>query len=654
MRTYLILFCLLVSGLYAQREYLHEGWEFQQEGTSSWYPAGVPGTVHQDLMRQGIIEDPYWENNEHLCQWVEKENWIYRCTISLEEGQKPSLHFEGLDTYAEVFVDDSLYGFCQNMHRHYSFDLSQFEAGEHELKIRFRSPYQHHQKRVEAYPYKLPSGSEAGDLKVSPFSRKAAYHFGWDWAPRIVTSGIYRQVYLVPRNTPQIISVETKTDVKEDRALVSHTVQLNDTFPDLTIAFREKTFSMKDKVEGETFLIDGMQIRYMLSNIEWWWPNGLGEPHLYYDTVFLKRGEEVLHSYPIQYGIRTVELVNEADSIGTSFYFKINGKPIFAKGANYVPQDMLLPRVSDRQYRELLTQAAEANMNMIRVWGGGVYEKEIFYDLCDSLGLMVWQDFMFAGTVYPADLPEFVQEVKSEVSEVTSRLNHHPSIVLWCGNNEVEVAWNNWGWQKQFGYTSEDSIRLWEANKALFSDVIPKAIQENFTGEIPYTRSSPLSNWGTAENFNHSSMHYWGVWHGRDNFEAFGENVGRFMVEYGFQSFPGWSSLKSCMADSSLHLNSQVMQNRQKSYIGNTEILRQVERYYPSPSSFEDFVYKSQLTQAKALEMAIKAHRSREGHCTGSLIWQLNDCWPGPSWSLIDYYGREKEAYYSVKKAFAP
>lgn len=646
----MFLFIISLGVLSAQPMYLHDGWRFQREGDSIWYNAEVPGTVHQDLMRCGIIDDPFWENNEHACQWVENENWIYQRAITLLEGQRPYLHFEGLDTYVEVYLGDSMYGLCTNMHRRYQFDLSHLKPGEHQLKLRFISPYNYHRERVESYPYQLPSGSEAGPLKVSAFSRKAAYHFGWDWAPRMVTSGIYRNVYIRDHSIPFLKRVVTDFhDMFDGQALVSYTMSFGGDFKELQI----EGAGINGIITGPTGQNDTYSFNALIDNPKLWWPQHYGTPHLYYDTIVVKQGDSIIQRFPFSYGLRKVELIQETDSIGTSYYFKINNSPVFARGANYVPQDMLLPRVTNKQYRELLTQAYEANMNMLRVWGGGVYEKDIFYHLCDSLGIMVWQDFMFAGTMYPVD-DAFIQEVRAEVTDNIRRLAPHPSIVLWCGNNEIEVAWKNWGWQKQFAYSPTDSLALWEGYQQLFEqEILAKVIFED-SDRRPYVGTSPLSNWGKPENFNHSSMHYWGVWHGRDNFDAFEENVGRFMVEYGFQSFPGWSSLKSCMADSSLHLNSLVMQNRQKSYIGNGEILRQVERYYDPPSDFEDFVYKSQLTQAKALEIAIKAHLAQEGHCMGSLIWQLNDCWPGPSWSLIDYYGREKEAYNSVKKAFAP
>ncbi len=393
-----------------------------------------------------------------------------------------------------------------------------------------------------------------------------------------------------------------------------------------------------------------VKLEYDIDNPQLWWSNGSGNPYLYEKKLLIKRKKKVLSSKQFKFGIREIELVHETDEIGTAFYFKLNGEPIFMKGANYIPQDVFLPRVTNEDYEKLILAVKEANMNMIRVWGGGVYERDIFYELCDQHGILVWQDFMFAGSMYP-DLPEFHSSIKKEVRDNIIRLRNHPCLAIWCGNNEIEVAWNNWGWQKQHGYSTEDSIEIWHNYLKIFEEMIPKQLTE-LDPYRPYTTTSPLSNWGTAENFNHASMHYWGVWHGRDPFEKFEENVGRFMVEYGFQSFPSFDVLKEVIPEDELNLDSETMKNRQKSYIGNGLILKHVEQYYDSPKDFKSFVKLSQKTQAKGMQMAIQSHMNNRPHCMGTLFWQLNDCWPGPSWSVIDYYGNKKDAYFTVKEEF--
>ena len=322
------------------------------------------------------------------------------------------------------------------------------------------------------------------------------------------------------------------------------------------------------------------------------------------------------------------------------------------KGANYIPQDVFLPRVADDQYRKLIKQVKDANMNMLRVWGGGIYEKELFYELCDQNGILIWHDFMFAGSLYPND-SSFLENVKQEAIENVTRLRKHPSIALWCGNNEIEVAWGNWGWQNQYRYSSNDSVDIWDNYLHMFQSLLPEVVNE-LNPNVNYVSTSPLSNWGTPENFNHSSMHYWGVWHGRESFENFKTNVGRFMVEYGFQSFPSMETIRTFALDSSFSLESSTMMNRQKSYIGNGLITKHINNWFDAPTSFNDFVVKSQQVQSIGMQIAIQAHRHQSPHCMGTLFWQLNDCWPGPSWSVIDYYGKEKVAYETVKQNYKP
>lgn len=657
MRSFLILFfsltTLLIHG--QQRQYLSGNWKFRMENSNHLFNATVPGTVHQDLMNVGIINDIYYENNEHKYRWIEERNWEYSTTFSVDENTfNYAVHvlvFEGLDTYADVYLNNQKILSADNMFRTWRVEVQhRLVEGENELRILFHSPVLHHKERVTTAPYQLPAGGEEADVKVSPYTRKAAYHFGWDWAPRIVTSGIWKDVYLESGRGARIAGVNVVTE-----EMVNDTAYVRFDF-DLDLSDNAHIQFLGIRFQGTSHQLDlgsnehSFSIRKVIPKAKWWWPNGHGEPYLYEDSVELMVNYKTRATQSFKYGIRKIELINEPDSMGTSFFFKVNGKPIFVKGANYVPQDMLLPRVTDHQYRTLLGKAKDANMNMLRVWGGGIYEKDIFYDLCDSLGLMVWQDFMFAGSMYPSDT-NFLTNVNKEAEDQITRLRNHPSLAIWCGNNEVEVAWNNWGWQRQYGYSQQDSTEIWNTYQRIFEEIIPNQINE-LDSSRPYTSSSPISNWGTEENFNHATMHYWGVWHGKQPFENFNTNVGRFMVEYGFQSFPEMSTLRNVMADSSLHLLSKAMQNRQKSYIGNGLIEQHIKTHFWQPRNFEEFVELSQKTQEIALKTAIMAHRSSGGHCMGTLFWQLNDCWPGPSWSVIDYYGKEKVAFETVRELY--
>jgi beta-mannosidase len=634
---------------------LNSGWIFSKKESNKWYPAEVPGVIHLDLFSNQLIDNPFWENNEIKQRWIENENWEYKTTFIvddlLKQYQNIELNFEGLDTYADVYLNGQNILFVNNMFRRWNIEITNhLIKGENELKIVFQSPVKFNKQKVENYPFQLPSGNETTDIKtkVSSFTRKAAYQFGWDFAPRFVTCGIWRPVTIHAWNKAKIADVFTSTlEIENNNSKMLTQIEIEVAVAgNYTLIIDGKKYN--EKLNAGIHTLD---YYFEINNPKLWWCNGFGDAHLYSQYVELISEDETIDHKKINYGVRTIELVNEPDSIGTSFYFLLNGKPIFIKGANYIPQDMFLPRVTDEQYKKLIEDVKEANMNMLRVWGGGIYESDMFYDLCDKNGILVWQDFMFAGSLYPDD-NKFKENVKQEVIQNIKRLRGHPGIALWCGNNEIEVAWNNWGWQKQYGYSPEDSTRIWENHLEIFYQLIPEQIAI-YDPLRNYTPTSPLSNWGTIDNFNHSSMHYWGVWHGREPFENFEKNTGRFMVEYGFQSYPEIATLKKVMSDSSLNLNSSAMKNRQKSYIANGLILKHIEQYYHVPVDFQEFIVLSQKTQAKGMGMAIKAHKSNQPHCMGTLFWQLNDCWSGPSWSVIDYYGKHKAAYDVVKKEFA-
>lgn len=638
------------------RQYLHSNWILKTEDKQTTYDADVPGTVHQDLMKAGVIDDIYFENNEHNYQWIEEKNWHYETTFSVKDeallSNTQHLVFEGLDTYATIYLNDSLLSKTNNMFRTWRIDVKGLlNAGNNTLRITFQSPITKNKDKFQNSPYVLPAGGETGEIRVSPYTRKAAYNFGWDWGPRVVTCGIWKPIYLEMLDEGAIADIRVTTEaIKNDTAWIRYDVELasiNRTTQDkVSVAFQEINQSVNVD-QGNTVMF-----KRKVPKAQLWWPNGYGTPHMYEEHIVLKINDEEVDKKKFRYGIRKIELVTEPDSIGTSFFFKVNGQSIFVKGANYIPQDLLLTRVTDEQYDNLLTKVQEAHMNMIRVWGGGIYEKDIFYDFCDEKGIMVWQDFMFAGSMYPGD-SVFLDNVKHEIRDNIKRIRSHPSLAIWCGNNEMEVAWNNWGWQKQFGYSEKDSTEIWNNYLRIFEDIIPNTLNE-LDPDGNYTSTSPISNWGTPENFNHATMHYWGVWHGRDPFEKFATNVGRFMVEYGFQSFPEISTLEKVMSDSSLYLHSIAMKNRQKSYIGNGLIEKHVLQYFAPPKDFNDFVILSQKTQALGMKMAIQEHRKAMPHCMGTLFWQLNDCWPGPSWSVIDYYGNNKIAYEEIKEQFSP
>jgi len=562
------------------------------------------------------------------------------------------LVFDGLDTYAEVKVNGELVLKSDNMFCSWRVNCKdQLVEGENLISVLFKSPIKKNEAAYNGLGYQLPAGNDAGELKVSPFVRKAPYHFGWDWGPRIVTMGIWRPVRLEAYNNVRIEDVYfEQQNVSAEWANISTSVSLD--------ALEETNFELVIK-DGDKILaqqqittkkgVTEYTLDFDIKNPELWWSNGLGEPHLYYWIVELKQGENVLASNSQRVGLRSIELVQESDSIGTNYYFKLNGVPVFMKGANYIPQDNLLPRVTAAKYKKLIENAVSANMNMLRVWGGGIYENDLFYDLCDENGILVWQDFMFACSMYPRD-KGFQENVRKEVQQNVKRLRNHASIALWCGNNEMDIAWKHWGWQGQFKYSETDSTTIIEGYKTLFHQLIPDELEALKTHRN-YVSTSPLSNWGTPKNFNHHSMHYWGVWHNKEPFENYKTNVGRFMSEYGFQSFPEIKTIESFADSTQWSLDSEVMKHHQKSYIGNGMIQQHLEQYFPPANNFKEFVYLSQLTQAIGIEMAINSHR-RDRRCMGTLYWQINDCWTGPSWSSMDYFGRWKALHYRVRDLY--
>lgn len=650
----LILLLTVVFSAQSKTLSLHENWTFTVSDKIEWKPATVPGTVHLDLLNNGLIDDPYYADNEHKLRWIENKDWIYKTTFDIDSNyyaqQHIALVFEGLDTYTTILLNDQEIAATDNMFRRWKIDVKPFlKVGRNELRIIFHSPLALNKKNVENAPYELPAANETVDLKVSPYVRKAAYHFGWDWGPRFVTSGIWRPVYLESWNDITIADIHYTTNMLENgKAQVNISLDvLSSSEQTYTVHIGDKTQEFAFK-KGQNKIKEALQI----TNFKEWFPINYGNQEFNFIEYSIYDQSKRLAGGKLKVAIREIELIQEKDVIGTSFYFKVNGTPFYAKGANYIPQDLFLPRVDSAAYEALIKNVVDLNMNMIRVWGGGIYENDYFYDLCDQYGILVWQDFMFANSMYPKS-PIFIENIRAEVRDNVKRLRNHPCIALWCGNSEIEVAWGNWGWQKQYGYSKSDSTEIWNTYTSIFHELIPQTLKE-LDGTRPYVPTSPLSNWGKPENFNHSSMHYWGVWHGREPIENFAKNVGRFIAEYGYQSFPDYETLAKVMKTEDLHLESEQMKNRQKSYIGNGIIADNIKKYAHKEDDFAKWIQLSQQVQAHAYGYAIRQHRVQTPHCMGTLFWQLNDCWPGPSWSIIDYYGNKKVAYESVKKHYKP
>ena len=651
----LILFSTIAPGAFSQTQPkekpLNQNWSFMSASGTLIGAASIPGNIHTDLWNAKIIEDPYKGTNELDYQWIQDSTWIYSASFEITPEEltysQVFLEFEGLDTYATIFINDMEIGKSENMFIAWQNEVKTWlKEGINSLKVVFSSPYDMHSETAKNLGYQLPASNDAGDNKVSPWVRKAPYHFGWDWAPKFTTCGIYMPVNLIFKNECFIEDVYIYTSaISEDEAVLEYEIKLNQAPKKLnytvqlassdSICFTSTTSTDFQSIKG----------KITIENPEIWWPNGWGEQPLYEFNIQL----DEMDSFSQKVGLRMARAHQKKDKTGESFYFEVNGEKLFAKGANYIPQDVFINQKTDEDYEKLILQAKDANFNMLRVWGGGIYERDIFYELCDEYGILIWQDFMFACSMYPYD-KHFIESVKAEVRHQVKRLRNHACLAHWNGNNEVNVAWNNWGWQTEYALDERTQRQLLSGYQNLFEYAIPQAVYA--LDKRTYTHTSPLSNWGLKGDFNSGSMHYWGVWHNREPFENYESNVGRFMSEYGFQSFPSIELLQRYIPQDSLFLGSLSMKHRQKSYIGNGLISDHISQYFPEPSSFEEFVEMSQLTQAIAYEKAIEAHRRKRPHCMGTLYWQLNDCWPGPSWSTIDYSGQEKAAHWKVKEMF--
>lgn len=558
---------LLLSSLFANAQVVSkkitQNWQFTKQSDNKWYPAKVPGEVHLDLLRNKLIDDPFYRDNEKKLQWIEKEDWNYKTIFDVSSAllanKNLDLVFDGLDTYAEVYLNNKLVLKADNMFRQWKANVKGLlKAKGNQLVVKFKSA----QNKVDALaktdaPFIIPDNARA-------YVRKAQFHFGWDWGPKLTGVGIWKEVRLE--------------------------------------AYQNKPVEKKFVAPIKT------------------------------------------------------ELIQEADEHGASFYFKIDGKPVYMKGANYIPADAFVTRTTKADYRKLLMMAKDANMNMLRVWGGGIYENDDFYDLCDSLGIYVWQDFMFAGQMVPGE-DAFFENVKQEVKYQVKRLRHHKSIVIWCGNNEIDEAWNRWGWQKQFNINQKDSLKLWTDYKRLFRDSIPKWVKE-VDPSRPYISTSPKYGWGVKNSFVEGDSHYWGVWWGNEDFETFKNKTGRFVSEYGMQAMPNYESVLKYTNPADRFLYSDVLKNHQKANNGFQKLDIYLKSYMIdseklSKLSVEDYTYLTQCVQYYGFKNMILIHRSKAPYNMGTLLWQLNDCWPVASWSITDYYDRApKAAWYSVKNAY--
>ena len=660
----------------AEASALSSGWVFREAETGDWLPATVPGTVHTDLLANGKIEDPFYRTNEHDQQWIDKKDWEYATRLDLDAATMAQAHvelvFEGLDTYADVYVNDTLVLRADNMFRTWTADIkAQAKAGPNTLRIRFRSPIQEGLKQLAALGYNPPATNDQsengglGDKKVSVFTRKAGYHYGWDWGPRFVTSGIWRPVRLRAWSGARIDDLHIVQD-----SLSPDEARLTARFEVLSDAGGAAMVDIQgpDGIAARQAVTlkpgrNTIELPVTVASPKLWWSNGLGEAHLYTLTGRLVAGAAT-DARTLRVGLRTVRVVQTPDADGTSFYVELNGVPVFMKGASYIPNDSFLPRVTTEVYARVVQSAVDTHMNLIRVWGGGVYEDDRFYDLCDEKGILVWQEFAFACSMYPND-PALLDNIRAEAEDNVRRLRNHACLALWCGNNEIDAAWENdvpnggWGWKQN--YTQPQRDEMWAAYKAIFHEILPQTLAR-LDPQRFYWPSSPLAAWD-GKDVKHADLsaarqsgdiHYWDVWWGQKPFSDYRTHIGRFMTEYGFQSFPELRTVETYATPADYDIFSDVMKSHQRSSIGNGTIKNYMQRDYIVPKDFAQFLYVGQVLQAEGIKVAMEAHRARRDYCMGSLFWQINDCWPVASWSSIDYYGRWKAQQYFARKSFAP
>jgi beta-mannosidase len=621
------------------------GWKIYHPLEKNWYPAIVPGCVHADLRRNKLIPDPFWGANERDLQWIEEEDWTYATEFTVPDTllghEQVELVAYGLDTVASVFLNGRRLGHSENMFVASRWSAkSRLRAGANRLEIRFSSPARYvRTHRTDHHPREL-NDPVGGCTRL----RKQQCSFGWDWGPRFATSGIWRDIGLQAWSRAKLDSVRvTQVFEKDGTARLALSPEITGKAPGLR--YGVKVFAGTELV-AESSTDDREALRVRIDRPIRWWPNGQGEQFLYTVTVELGHGAQVLDTWSRRIGLRTIELRRKKDAWGESFEFVVNGRAVFAKGANWIPAHAMVTEATPKLHRELLQAAVAAHMNMIRVWGGGVYEPDSFYERCDELGLLVWQDFMFSCTLYPSDRA-FIASVKEEAAQQIRRLRHHACLALWCGNNEIEVL-------------NGDALKSRTTRigyDRLFERTLGEAVARH-DGVTSYRRSSPLGS-QTAEVPKQKpkltgDWHDWDVWHARHPVKYYEESRARFVSEFGMQSFCSPEVAATFCPPGDINILGPEMENHQKNPAGNAIIFDYVMRRYRFPRDFAALSYLSQLNQAYCMKVAVEHWRRSQPRTMGALYWQLNDCWPVASWSSIEFGGQWKLLHYAAKKFFAP
>ena len=617
---------------------LNQGWNLKTDTLGINLQVNIPSEAHADLYVAGLIPHPYGEGDEEQqLQWIPQHQWDYSLKFDVDkniwQNDNIDLIFNGLDTYADVWLNGEKILHSDNMFVRYEKEVKHLlKRRDNELKVRFYPFDAQRDSLIETYRLRFP--------EKYAVMRKAAYQNGWDWAPRYLNIGIWKDVELHGWSGFKVENVSVLTEnLAGNDAEMSANIEIScDGEHELKFVVQHNGTELARQIvfaEGKNFV----KIPFELKNANLWWPNEMGEQNMTDFEIEIYESDKLVDTKKVKTGVRKIELIEEPDSIGCAMYFKVNGRKVYIKGANYVPEEMIETWMSREKTVKLLAECVPAHFNMLRVWGGGIYPPDYFFDICDSLGIMVWQDFMFAGTTYPYS-DEFLNNVKEEAIQQVVHYQNHPSLALWCGNNEVSEGYVNWGWQKSMGWSDDDYAEMKRGMDTLFVDIFSQVV-DTYDGTRSYWPSSPKNGWGRPESLTEGDVHYWGVWWGEQPYDMYLEKVGRFNSEFGYQAYPN------------------IETKHQKHPRGEELIQKHINQYVCKDarscvSTHEDYVYYSQLSQAYGIGLAIEAQRAAKPYCMGTLYWQLNDAWPVISWSSIDYEGNKKILHENLTELYAP